>query len=200
MFIRGGSTSVGLAAASLAKALFACGRVIATTRSSKKVAALKSAGVDDVVLDTGKVSEEVMKLTDGKGADKCIELVGATTLADSCASISSEGVICSVGCVSGEWVIKDFDPMASLRPRKVGSNFSLTLSVFILLEKFQRLTMYGSDTADLHNAPVQKIVDLISTGDLKVSLDKTFKLEEAGEAHAYMEANSAAGKVVCVVD
>lgn len=47
---------------------------------------------------------------------------------------------------------------------------------------------------------MQKIVDAISTGAMTLNLDKVFKMQDAGEAHAYMEANKAAGKVVCVVD
>jgi NADPH:quinone reductase-like Zn-dependent oxidoreductase len=35
---------------------------------------------------------------------------------------------------------------------------------------------------------------------MTLGLDKVFKMEEAGKAHAYMESNSATGKVVCVVD
>lgn len=82
---------------------------------------LKSAGVDDVILDSGKISEEVMKVTNGKGADKCIELVGTPTMADSCASLGPDGILSMVGCVSDEWVAKEFDPAMSLGPRKVCS-------------------------------------------------------------------------------
>jgi NADPH:quinone reductase-like Zn-dependent oxidoreductase len=119
LLIRGGTTSVGLAMATLAKTIFSCPRVIATTRSPKKVATLKAAGVDDIILDSGKVSEDVLKITDGKGVDKCAELVGATTLADSCASLGPDGTLSFIGIVGGEWVVKDFYAMDYLYPRKV---------------------------------------------------------------------------------
>lgn len=48
--------------------------------------------------------------------------------------------------------------------------------------------------------PFQQIVDAVGRGEIKSVLDKVFKMEDAGEAHAYMEANSAAGKIVCIVD
>lgn len=88
LLIRGGTASVGLAMATLAKTLFAVPKVIATTRSSAKISVLAEAGVDHVVVDTGSISKEIMELTDEKGATKCVELVGATTLADSCASLT----------------------------------------------------------------------------------------------------------------
>jgi len=119
LLIRGGTTSVGLAMATLAKTMFSCPRVIATTRSPQKVATLKAAGVDDIILDSGKISEDVLKLTGGKGVDKCAELVGATSLADSCACLGPDGTLSFVGIVGGEWVVKDFYPMMYLYPRKV---------------------------------------------------------------------------------
>lgn len=119
LLIRGGTTSVGLAMATLAKTLFAVPKVIATTRSSAKIDVLTAVGVDHAIVDTGNVSEEVMRLTDGKGVTKCVELVGATALPDSCASLSSHGVITFVGGVSGQFVVENFDPMGSLAPFKV---------------------------------------------------------------------------------
>jgi len=181
LLIRGGTTSVGLAMATLAKTLFAVPKVIATTRSSTKISALTEAGVDHAVIDTGSISEEIMKLTNGKGVTKCVELVGATTLADSCASLTPNGLISVVGGVSGEFVVKEFDPMGSLAP-------------------FKHMTMYGSEAVEIAKGPLQKIVDAIANGEIKLGLDKVFKMEQAGEAHAFMEANKAKGKVVCVVD
>ncbi|KAF7966545.1 hypothetical protein HWV62_37888 [Athelia sp. TMB] len=181
LLIRGGTTSVGLAMATLAKTLFAVPKVIATTRSSAKIDVLTAAGVDHAIVDTGNVSKEVMRLTDGKGVTKCVELVGATALADSCASLTSHGVITFVGGVSGQFVVENFDPMGSLAP-------------------FKHLTMYGSEALEIAKAPLQRIVDAIAKGEIKLGLDKVFKMADAGEAHAFMEANKAKGKVVCVVD
>ncbi|KAH7916863.1 GroES-like protein, partial [Leucogyrophana mollusca] len=179
LLIRGGTTSVGLACATLAKSpLFNCTRVIATTRSEKKAATVRECGADDMIIDTsGAIADEVKRLTGGKGADKCVELVGGPTLADSCASVGPEGVVSMVGCVSGEWTCKEFDPMSNLAPRK-------------------HLTMFGSNTIDISAAPLQWVVDAVARGEVKLGVDKVFKIEDAGKAHAYMEANHAAGKVV----
>ena len=124
LFIRGGTTSVGIACAALAKssllALDTKPTVIATTRSEKKTPALKAAGADVVLIDKDNaVAEQVKAATAGKGANKCVELVGGTTLADSCAALAEDGVCSMIGCVSGEWTIKDFDPMTALSPSKV---------------------------------------------------------------------------------
>lgn len=81
---------------------------------------MKECGADDVLIDSsGSIADEVKKLTGGKGADKCVELVGGPTLMDSCKALGPDGVISMIGCVSGEWTCKEFDPMGSLAPRKV---------------------------------------------------------------------------------
>lgn len=186
LLIRGGTTSVGLACAALAKStLFAPDvkpTVISTTRSEAKSRAIKAAGADVVLLDKDNaVSEQVKKATEGRGATKCVELVGGTTVADSFQSMSDDGIVSMIGCVSGEWTLKEFNPMSSLSPWK-------------------HFTIYSSHYLDISKAPLQWIVDAVAFGELSASLDKVFKMEETGAAHAYMEANSAAGKVVCLVD
>ncbi|KZT08031.1 GroES-like protein [Laetiporus sulphureus 93-53] len=192
LLIRGGTTSVGLACAALAKSsLFGSDNkptVISTTRAERKVPAVKAAGADVVLLDKeNTVSVKVKQATAGKGATKCIELVGGTTIVDSCQSLSDNGVLSFVGCVSGEWTIKNFDPMQALAPWKAS-------------RRLAHMTMCSSGYLNISKIPLQWMVDAVASGELKPSLDKVFKMEETGVAHAYMEANSAAGKVVCVVD
>ncbi|TFK49557.1 GroES-like protein [Heliocybe sulcata] len=184
LLIRGGTSSVGVAAATLAKSsLFSCPKVIATTRSPSKTEKLKAYGVDDVIIEdsSASIADKVKELTGGKGADKCLELVGPPTLVDSFKSLSDDGVASVVGVLGGVWTCKDFDPMGTLAP-------------------FKHLTQYSSHYLDVSQAPLQWIVDAVARGEVHLGLDKVFKMEEAGAAHEYMEANKASGKVVCVVD
>ncbi|KAJ7645382.1 chaperonin 10-like protein [Mycena rosella] len=162
LLIRGGSSSVGLACAALAKSsLFNVPTAISTTRAAHKVASMKASGTDNVVLDTGSINAEV-------------ELVGMPTLKDSCAALAPDGVIAMIGMLSGVWKAES-DPFAALSPSK-------------------HLTIFGSNTIDMSSSPLQKIVDAVSTGEIKLSVDKVFDMASAGEA------NSAARKVVCLVD
>ncbi|EPQ52690.1 Zn-dependent oxidoreductase [Gloeophyllum trabeum ATCC 11539] len=184
LLIRGGTSSVGVAAATLAKSsLFSCPKVISTTRSPGKVDKLRTYGADRVIIEdeSASVAEKVKELTGGKGADKCIELVGPPTLDDSCNALADNGVVSVVGVLGGVWTCKEFDPMGTLAPRK-------------------HLTMYSSHYLDVSKAPLQWIMDAVARGEVHLGLDKVFKIEEAGAAHEYMEANKASGKVVCLVD
>jgi threonine dehydrogenase-like Zn-dependent dehydrogenase len=92
---------VGLATAELAK-LYGL-KVFSTTRSTdkaKQIAPLVG-GEDHVIIDNGKVGDEVLKRTGGEGVDHCVELVGsAETIRDSARGLKRDGKICLVGILS----------------------------------------------------------------------------------------------------
>jgi len=101
VLIRGGTSSVGLATAELAR-LYGV-KVYSTTRSTDKAKrlALLVGGEDHVIIDDGKVGDEVMKRTDGKGVDYCVELVGSqVSLKDSSRALKPTGTLCMVGILS----------------------------------------------------------------------------------------------------
>ena len=60
LLIRGGTTSVGLAAAVLAKRLGAT--VAATTRKAARETMLKENGADHVFIDTGEIAGDVRRV------------------------------------------------------------------------------------------------------------------------------------------
>jgi NADPH:quinone reductase-like Zn-dependent oxidoreductase len=80
LLIRGGTTSVGLAASAIAKNHGAI--VAATTRNPDRETLLRESGVDQVFIDTGSIAGQVNEVCPG-GFDKVLELVGTTTLKDS---------------------------------------------------------------------------------------------------------------------
>ena len=94
VLIRGGTTSVGLAAASIAKAQ-GCVVVSTTRKDDEKTRELMlGAGADEVVVDDGKVSEKM-----GEKVDKVLELVGTTSLRDSLKCLKPQGICCMTGMV-----------------------------------------------------------------------------------------------------
>ena len=72
LLIRGGTTSVGLAAAAIGKKHGAF--VAATTRNPERENLLRASGVDQVFIDTGKIAEQVLEVC-ANGVDKVLELV-----------------------------------------------------------------------------------------------------------------------------
>src|SRR3989441_12997551 len=77
ILIRGGTSSVGMAAAVLAKQRNMT--VLSTTRNATKSTALTDIGVDHVLIDDGNVARQVREILPA-GADTALELVGTPSL------------------------------------------------------------------------------------------------------------------------
>jgi NADPH:quinone reductase len=177
ILIRGGTSSVGMATAVLAKRRGLT--VLSTTRSPAKAEALHAVGVDHVLIDTGAVAGPVRDVVPD-GVDVALELIGTPTLPDTLRSTRVHGVVCFTGMLSNEWTVKDFYPIDYL-PRGV------------------RLTAYGGDAGDLPAPVMQRFLDDVSAGDAVVPIGHVYPFDQIVEAHAAMEAGTEAGKLVVVV-
>lgn len=176
LLIRGGTTSVGLAAAAIAKAHGA--EVGATSRSATGEATVRMAGADRFFLDDGAIAQTVREQWDG-GADKVLELVGTTTLADSLQSTREPGIVCMAGMVGDRWSLADFAPM-DIIPTAVS------------------LTTYSGGVSNFMATPLQQLIDQVSSGALAIPPGRVFQIDDIVEAHRTMETNTAGGKIVVV--
>ncbi|HEX4222385.1 MAG TPA: zinc-binding alcohol dehydrogenase family protein [Pseudonocardiaceae bacterium] len=174
ILIRGGTSSVGMAAAVLAKQRDMT--VFATTRNSAKAAALTKLGVDHVLIDDGDVAPKVRAIVPD-GVDTALELVGTPTLPDTLRSVRVHGVVCFTGMLSNQWTVPDFYPIAYL-PKGV------------------RLAAYGGDATDLPAGVLQSYLDAVAAGEAVVPIDKIYAFDEIVAAHTAMEADHANGKLV----
>ena len=174
LLIRGGTTSVGLAAAAMAKCHGA--RVAATTRNPERGALLRARGVDQVFIDNGSIAEQAKVVCPG-GFEKVLELVGTTTLLDSLRCAKQRGIVCMTGMVGNRWSFDNFSPMDSI-PTAVS------------------LTTYDGGSEDFLSTPLLALVEQIETGKLQIDVGRVFHLDEIAEAHRCMEENKAGGKIV----
>ena len=174
ILIRGGTSSVGTAAAVLAKQRNMT--VFSTTRSANKAAALTDIGVDYALIDDGDVARQVRKILPA-GVDTALELVGTPTLPDTLHSTRQHGVVCFTGMLSNVWTVPDFYPIEYL-PRGV------------------RLTSYHGEAEDLSQPVLQEFLDAVAAGHAVVPIDRVYGFDQIVEAHAAMEAGSTAGKLV----
>jgi NADPH2:quinone reductase len=177
LLIRGGTSSVGLAALALAKQAGLV--VVSTTRSTAKAHFLRVAGADHVVVDDGALAGK-MRERFGDGVDRVLELVGATTLLDSLASVNARGIVCMTGILGGAWSLDGFKPMDDI-PTGV------------------RLTSYSGRSDDITADELSRYVRMVEEGRLKLPLGPTFAFDKLVEAHRAMDANTANGKIVVVV-
>ncbi len=140
ILIRGGTSSVGMATAVLAKQREMI--VLSTTRNPGKAAALTDIGVDHVLIDDGDLARQVRAIVPD-GVDTALELVGTPTLPDTLRSARVHGVVCFTGMLSNEWTVRDFYPIDYI-PRGV------------------RLTSYGGDANDLPSRVLQEFLDAVA--------------------------------------
>jgi NADPH:quinone reductase-like Zn-dependent oxidoreductase len=174
LLIRGGTTSVGLAAAVLAKRQGAI--VAATTRKADRESMLKDNGADHVFIDTGEIASDVRKIFPD-GVDKVLELVGTTTLLDSLQSVARFGSVCMTGMVGNAWEFGQFSPMDAI-PSTV------------------KLTTYAGGSQDFIDTPLQAVVSEVERGRMTPKIGRVFRLDDIVEAHRCMEGDAAGGKIV----
>ncbi|MFR0354997.1 zinc-binding dehydrogenase [Streptomyces sediminimaris] len=176
LLIRGGTSSVGMAAATIAGGYGLT--TAATTRRADKAAALAAAGVEHVLVDDGGPLGARLHEIWPEGPDHVLDLVGARTAADSLRLVRRGGTVCVSGSLSG-WVIPDFEPIA-------------------MIPSGTRLTAFHSDDCKggAGAAVLQRIVRQVEAGVHRPNVDRVFGLEEIAAAHRCMENDEATGKLV----
>lgn len=174
ILIRGGTSSVGLLAAQIARDYGLT--VISTTRNPNNKDILVRNGASHVLIDNGSIGESLKSICKN-GVDKVLELVGANTLKDSLQCLRPGGTACMSGMLSETWSIKDFAPMEFI-PATV------------------RLTVYDSGQVRSSHEVFQNFIRQVQAGGFHLPVAKIFKLDQIVEAHQLMESNQAGGKIV----
>lgn len=178
LLIRGGTSSIGLAIAVLAKRQGM--RVFATTRREQARAQLEALGVDHVIIDEGQVADQVRALAPA-GVDGAVELVGTNVLKDTLRAVRPGGTVCFTGMLSDQWTIPDFYPLDWL-PNGV------------------RLTAYSGEAADLPAPVLQEFLDAVAASQATIPVGRVYRFDQIVQAHHDMEAGVVNGKAVVVVD
>ncbi|MET8979452.1 zinc-binding dehydrogenase [Streptomyces sp. NPDC004539] len=181
VLVVGGTSSVGLIAVQLAKALGAS-RVVATTTSAGKAGALKAVGADAVV-DTSSESlaEAVAAATGGTGVDLTLDHVGGRLFADAFLATRIGGTVVNVGRLSGPESTVDLNQLAFRRLKVIGTTFSVRTP---------------DELAGVCAALTADVVPAVATGGVRAVVDGVFAFDDAEAAAGRMRSNTAVGKIV----
>lgn len=181
LLVTAASSSVGLAALQVAKFLGA--RVIASTRSPAKAAALREHGADAVVVtSTHGLKSAVFEFTRDRGVDLVFDPIGGPILAVLSEVMALGGTLVTYGALS--------QPVAQLSSFAVLSQ-QLTLKGLSLTKTTQN---------DIKLAALKAFVNGgFERGSFKTTLAKTFTLGDIAEAHRFLEAGEHVGKIVVTV-
>ncbi len=178
LLIRGGTSTVGLSAATMAKDIGAT--VISTTRHAGRADELRAMGIDHPIVDDGKIAGKVRDLAPN-GVDAALELVGCTVLPDTFGCVRAHGTVCFTGALGGAWAIPDFTPF--------------------MIPNGVRLTSYAGEATDLPAQVFQHQLQAIADGRLKAPVAKIYRgLEQVRDAQASVESGTTPGKHVVLLD
>jgi NADPH2:quinone reductase len=158
-------------------------RVFGTVSTEAKAQLAKQAGADEIVLYTQQDFEaEVKRLTGGRGVDVVYDSVGATTFAKSLNCLRPRGTLALFGQSSG--AVPPFDP--NILNAK-GSLFLTRPSLAHHLLTREELLWRAGD-----------VLAWVSSGELKIRVDRAYPLAAAAEAHRALEGRHTAGKLILI--
>jgi NADPH2:quinone reductase len=178
--VHGGSSGIGTTAILLGKAFDA--RVIVTAGSAEKCAACLALGADHAI----NYKEEdfvaaTLRLTQGKGADVILDMVGGSYVPRNMAAAATNGRIAVIAVQGGAKAEIDLRVLMMKR---------LTITASTL--RAQPVENKGRLAAAL----LENVWPLFGSKRLKPAIHERFPLAEASAAHALLEAGHHIGKAI----
>jgi NADPH2:quinone reductase len=179
VLIHAGAGGVGMAAIQLAK--HAGATVISTASSDEKLERLKSFGLDHGInYATENFVERTNELTDSRGVDVVLDSIGGQNLVDSVGVLAYRGTLVSVGVAARAG--------SAIEAESLWTQNNALRGVYLggaLVSEYPRI-----------HAMIGDMLQRVANGELRVEIDQSFPLEQAAEAHAYVESRKAFGRVV----
>lgn len=184
VLIHAGAGGVGHVAIQLAKAHGA--RVITSVGSDESAELVRQLGADAIVdYREQDMVAEVMRLTDGRGVEVCLESVGPQVFRDSIAAMAPYGRLVTL-----------LDPGSDLdlslaRTRNLQIAFTLMLTPMLLDLAAARAH---------HGEILRNCAELIESGKLRLHVCQTYPLAQAAQAHHDIASGHTHGKRVLLID
>lgn len=180
LLIQGGSSGIGVTAIQLAKALGV--RVIVTAGSDDKCQACLALGADAAInYRTHDFQEELLRLTDGQGADLILDMVAGDYVAKEVQCLREDGRLVIIAVQGG--VQSSLNAALVLRKR-------LTITGSTL-----RVRPVAFKTA-IARALFTQVWPLLEKRQIKPVIHSSFDAHDAAQAHALMESNQHIGKII----
>jgi NADPH2:quinone reductase len=179
VLIHAGAGGVGMAAIQLAKQAGAT--VISTASSDEKLERLKSFGLaHGINYATDNFVQRTNELTDSRGVDVVLDSIGGQNLVDSVGVLAYRGTLVSVGVAARAG--------SAIEAQALWAQNNSLRGVYLggaLVSEYPRI-----------HAMIGDMLRRVADGELRVEIDQSFPLEQAAEAHAYVESRKAFGRVV----
>ncbi|MCZ7421878.1 MULTISPECIES: NAD(P)H-quinone oxidoreductase [unclassified Micromonospora] len=182
LLVHGGGSGIGTFAIQLGAALGAT--VVATARASKHER-LRALGAD-LLVDYREQDfvEEVRRVTDGRGADVVLDIMGASYLGRNVAALAADGRLVVIGMQGGRKGELDLGALLAKR----GTVAATALRSRPLEQK-----------AAIVRGVREQVWPLVEAGRVRPVIDRRLPITEAAQAHRLVESNEHVGKVLLTV-
>ena len=189
LLIRGGTSGVGLAVATLALAEGAT--VISTTRNPDKVDRLLDHGVHHVLIDDADLGRQLRTVAPA-GADLAVELLGVFALPKTLRLVREYGVVCLTGLLADQTQSRN----TGQREDRSAHSFPHPMEI---IPPTIRLTSGGAAGSPRTAAMIQDWVDGVESGRYRMPIDSVFGLDDLGNAYERRADPNSFGKIVISV-
>jgi NADPH2:quinone reductase len=177
--VHGGSSGIGLTAIQLVRANGA--RAFATAASNEKCRACEEAGAEGAINYRSEDFEAVLK---AEGMDVILDMVGGDYVAKNLRLLRPEGRLVFINAVNGGRAEFSVPDVMARRLTITGSTLRSRESAF---------------KSALAVEVERHVWPLIKAGQFRAKVFRTFRLDEAAEAHRLMESSQHIGKIVLSV-
>ena len=184
LLVHGGGSGIGVTAIQMAKALGST--VYVTAGSDDKCQFCEALGADKAInYKQEDFSEAINRLTNGKGVDVVLDMIGGDYTPLNLKSLADEGRLVMINTMKGKDVQVDLSMVMRKRLTITGSMLRSRDTSFktAITEKLEK-----------------NIWPLLRSGQIKPVIYKVFPAGEAARAHALMESSSHMGKIILEFD
>ena len=180
ILVHGGSSGIGTTAIQLGKAFG--GTVYTTAGTKEKCDFCEKLGADAAFnYREQDFSEEIKNLTEGKGVDVILDMVGGPYFPKNIGLLAVEGRLVQIAMMQGSKAEVDFLALLLKRVTLTGS----TLRPRSVEQK-----------TEIAQALRENVWPLLESRAVRPIIHQTFPLEKAAEAHSLMESSTHIGKIL----
>ena len=180
LLVHGGSSGIGVAAIQMAKALGAT--VYVTAGTDEKCKFCEDLGAAKAInYKTEDFAEVIKQITNGKGVDVILDMIGGDYTAPNIRSLANDGRLVLINMMMGKDVQVDLSQVMTKRLTITGSTLRARDPAF---------------KAAIAQNLEKTIWPLLASGKIKPVINKVFPAEKAADAHRLMESSEHIGKIV----
>jgi NADPH:quinone reductase len=182
LLVLGASGGVGLAAVELGKVMGAT--VIAAASTAEKLAVCQAKGADQLInYETEDLKERIKTLTDGKGLDVVLDVVGGKYAEPALRGMAWKGRYLVVGFAAGDIP-------------KLPFNLALLKGCDVMGVFWGR---FSTEEPKQNQQNIMDLVGMIQSGEILQHIHKVYSLEEAPQALRDMMDRKVVGKAMVVI-